>query len=167
MEKENVILFQKSYDGAPVYDSYNRFKIACTSFPMPKRTAKELDFNDWHDQDGEDGFTPDIIPIKSYDMEIGLSYKGELDVCYTNISTFLNYLDGIDGTKALLKIYSVFNGFGRQNVTYKDCSDFEFVKDNEGEHLQFKITLHVADPRTEIRPVYSTDGVTVSSLYKI
>lgn len=134
-----------------------------------KEQAKELDFNDWHDQDGEDGFTPDIIPNKSYDMEIGLSYKGELDVCYTNISTFLNYLDGIDGTKALLKIYSrVQRGFGRQNVTYKrTVLILNLSKDNEGKMPVKDNLFFMCDPRTEIRPVYSTDGVTVSSLSKI
>lgn len=147
---EYTLLMQKMKEGASVKDSLTDFDIVCTSVPFEGTEVKELPSNNWLDEDGDDTYIPDVLPISGYDMEIGMCYKGALSSCYTKMKAFRDYLTGKDGSGAAMKIYSQYTGIGRQNVYCTSISDPEFSKSNIDEVLEFSVTLHVTDPVTDV-----------------
>lgn len=148
---EYSMLMQKMKDGSAVKDSLTDFGIVCTDAPfMPFGEVKELASNDWPDEDGEDTYIPAQIPLASYDMEIGLAYKGGLGSCYTKIKAFRDYLTGRDNNGGAMKVYLPYPGIGRQNVYFKSMTDWEFDKSDVDEVLTATLTLRVTDPVTDV-----------------
>ena len=71
------ILFQKDSEGAKVKDLLTDWGMVCTDFPFDLYPeTKDLPKRDWADEDGEDTFIPDVLPLKAYDLEAGICYKG-------------------------------------------------------------------------------------------
>ena len=77
---------QKTTENAPVKDSLVHFGIVCTEFPFkPGGETKDLPKRDWSDEDGEDTYIPDKLPLKAYDLEAEMCYKGDLGTAYDKI----------------------------------------------------------------------------------
>ena len=104
---------------------------------------------------GEDTYIPDKLPLKAYDLEAEMCYKGDLGTAYDKIMAFQNYLTGENGDGATLKIYNSHTGIGRQGLYLLEVGDFEFNKSNMDEVLTFPVKFRVTDPRTQIIPSYS------------
>lgn len=148
---EYTLLFQKSKIDSSVKDSLVDFGMVCTDIPfMPYGETKELPKRDWADEDGEDTYIPDRIPLLAFDWEIGMGYKGDLSTAQGALKTFTDYLTGKDGSGAELKVYSQFTGIGRKGIYFKGISDFDFFKTNIDEVVTFKLKLRVTDPTTDV-----------------
>jgi hypothetical protein len=158
--KNSQLLMQKMVDGATVVNIYKQWNIVATEIPVPEIEAKDLPVHDFSGENGEDAYIPSYIPVKPYDIEIKFAYMGDLSQCYNNIyKGFLAYLQGTAPanedydsiTEGGFKIYDQHNLIGRQKVYLKKFNgEGELVQDNEGEHLQFKMTFRVCDPVTDI-----------------
>ena len=117
MNEPYSILMQKTTENAPVKDSLAHFGIVCTEFPFkPGGETKDLPKRDWPEEDGEDTYIPDKLPLKAYDLEAEMCYKGDLGTAYDKIMAFQNYLTGENGDGATLKIYNSHTGIGRQGL---------------------------------------------------
>ena len=148
---EYTLLFQKSKLDSPVKDSLTDFGMVCTDVPfIPFGEIKELPKRDWSDEDGEDTYIPDRIPLSAFDWEIGIGYKGDLATAQGALKRFTDYLTGKDGSGAELKVYSQFTGIGRQGVYFNGMSDFDFSKTNIDEVVTFKLKLRITDPSTDV-----------------
>ena len=156
MNEPYSILMQKTTENAPVKDSLVHFGIVCTEFPFkPGGETKDLPKRDWPEEDGEDTYIPDKLPLKAYDLEAEMCYKGDLGTAYDKIMAFQNYLTGENGDGATLKIYNSHTGIGRQGLYLLEVGDFEFNKSNMDEVLTFPVKFRVTDPRIQIIPSYS------------
>lgn len=159
------ILFQKDSEGAKVKDLLTDWGMVCTDFPFDLYPeTKDLPKRDWADEDGEDTFIPDVLPLKAYDLEAGICYKGEMKSAYDKISSFLNYLIGEDGNGATLKIHNIHTGIGRQRIYFIGASDYDFHSESGGDVVTFKVKFRVTDPKKNIIPSYSVDKNTILAL---
>lgn len=159
------ILFQKDVEGAKVKDLLTDWEMVCTGFPFDLYPeTKDLPKRDWADEDGEDTFIPDVLPLKAYDMEVGICYKGAMATAYDKITSFLNYLIGEDGSGATLKIYNPHTGIGRQRIYFLGASDYDFHSESSGDVVTFELKFRVTDPKKGIIPSYSVDKNTVLAL---
>lgn len=148
------ILFKKAKAGSVVKDLLSDFSMSCMDFAFPfSIEAKELASEDWIDEDGEDTFVPEILPIKAYDLEIKISYSGAKGTGKTKAMSLLNYLTGRDGTGSELSIYNPHISTGRQKVRFLSMTP-EFRSDNLEDNFDLTIKLRVADPLTEITLSY-------------
>lgn len=148
---EYSLLMQKMRSNSVVKDSFVDFGIVCTDVPfLPFGEAKELPTREWPDEDGEDTYIPDRIPIDAYDFEIEFCYKGNRSTAYGKIRSFFEYITGMDNNGSALKIYSPYTGIGRQNIHFKSISDFDFGKSNIDESVVFSVTFRVTDPVTDV-----------------
>ena len=164
MNEPYSILMQKTTENAPVKDSLVHFGIVCTEFPFKPggetkdvgcESIEEKSFTKDPDEDGEDTYIPDKLPLKAYDLEAEMCYKGDLGTAYDKIMAFQNYLTGENGDGATLKIYNLHTGIGRQGLYLLEVGDFEFNKSNMDEVLTFPVKFRVTDPRIQIIPSYS------------
>lgn len=142
---------QKMKSGEAVKDSFTAFGVVCTEVPIVVgEEAKELPTRDWPDEDGEDTYVPDELPLAAYDWEIGMCYKGAVGTVQAKMKAFRDYLTGRDGSGALMKVYSPWTKEGRQNVYFKELETDEFWRSNVDEGVTFTVTLRVTDPVTEV-----------------
>lgn len=158
-------MFQKTLNGTKVKDLFTDWKMVCTDFPFnlyPE--TKDLPKRDWADEDGEDTFIPEVLPVKAYDLEAGICYKGEMGTAYDKLSSFLSYLTGLDGNGATLKVYNPHTRIGRRDLYFLGAGGYEFHSTENGDVVTFKVKFRATDPRTEIVPLYGVDGTTVSGL---
>lgn len=147
------IYFQKEKEPLEnVKETMKDFGIICKEFPFKLYgDTKELYTTSWNDEDGDDEFVPDILPIKSYDIQVEFGYKGKIDTANEKIKTFLDYLTGKDGSGAKMKVYDSYTRIGRQHVRVKSISDDIFVRnESEGDVVTFKVTFKINDPLTDI-----------------
>ena len=159
------ILFQKTSDGAKVKDLLTEWKMVCTDFPFELYPGtKDLPKRDWADEDGEDTFIPDVLPLKAYDLEAGICYTGEMATAYDNVVSFLGYLIGEYGNGATLKVYNPHTNIGRQDLYFLGASDYDFHSTKDGDTVTFKVKFRVTDPKTEVVPSYSIDMTKVLEL---
>lgn len=151
MNMEYTLLLQKSKMDSPVKDSLTDFGMVCTDVPfMPCGETKDLPKRDWSDEDGEDTYIPDRIPLSAFDWGIGMGYKGGLATAQGALKKFTEYLTGKDGSGAELKVYSQFTGIGRQGIYFKGISDFDFFKTDIDEVVTFNVKFRVTDPSTNV-----------------
>lgn len=159
------ILFQKTVEGAKVKDLLTEWNMVCTDFPFELYPeTKDLPKRDWIDEDGEDTFIPDVLPLKAYDLEAGICYTGEIATAYNKIVSFLGYLIGEDGNGATLKVYNPYTNIGRQNLYFLGASDYDFHSTENGDVVTFNVKFRVSDPKTEIVPSYSFDKSKIIAL---
>lgn len=157
---------QKMSDDAPVKDSLEAFGMVCTSFPFKTDGGtKDLPTRDWNGEDGEDTYIPDVLPLKAYDLEAKMCYKGDIATAYDKLMLFREYLTGEDGNGATLKVYNSHTRIGRQRIYLLEIGDPEFNQSDIDEVLTFTLNFRVTDPRTSIIPSYDvTDPTKVVAL---
>ena len=92
-----TLLFQKSKTGSSVKDSLADFGMVCTDVPfMPCGETKELPKRDWIDEDGEDTYIPDSIPLSAFDWEIEMGFK---DLMQGTIEENTNIVEALIASK--------------------------------------------------------------------
>lgn len=158
------VYIQKLKDGSPMYETSAKWDIFCAEIPfMAYNESKELDSNDWHDEDGGDEYIPtDGLKMKPYDMTVKFCCKGDKYYANSVILPFQKYLTGRDGLGTEMMIYCDWTKIGRTNIRYiRTHDDAELVRDEDGDILVFKIDFRVNDPVTPVVPVL-TDGVITS-----
>lgn len=152
---EYTILMQKMKEGATVKDSLADFGVVCTEEPfIPFAEAKELASRDWSDEDGDDVYVPEQIPLAAYDIELEMCCKGNRGTVKGKMNSFRDYLTGRDGTGGEMKVYFGYSGTGRQHVYFKKLDPDVFSRSNLDESFTFTLTLRVADPVTEVTLTY-------------
>lgn len=150
-DMEYTLLLQKAKRNSPTLDSLEDFGMVCTDTPfMPYGETKKLPQRDWADEDGEDTYIPDNMPLSAFDWEIGMGYKGDLSSAQDALKKFTDYLTGKDENGSELKVYSQFTGIGRQGIYFKGMGGFDFSKTNTEEVVTFKLKLRVTDPVTDV-----------------
>lgn len=162
MNEPYSILFQKMKSNAPVKDFLVDFGMVCTDFPLSAPgEVKDLPKRDWADEDGEDTFIPDTLPLKAYDIKISVCYEGAKGTAMDKLEMLLEYLTGADNYGSRLKIYNAMTRTGRQDVYLTKISDTELWQGDNSEILEFNMELHVCDPKTRIIPIYNADDSTI------
>lgn len=156
MARPYAIYFKKMKDDALVVDTLDNWGIVCKDFPFKLYgEAKELPSHDWKDEDGDDEYIPDVLPIATYEMEVEFAYKGDMFTANSNIKGFLDYLTGREGDGAEFMCYDTFTRIGRQKMRFVSVSEDIFHRDqNNSEYgcdvIVFSVTFKVNDPVTEI-----------------
>ena len=152
MAKPYAIYFKKMKDDALVVDTLDRWGIVCKEFPFKLYgEAKELPSHDWKDEDGEDEYVPDVIPMAAYEMEVEFVYKGDKGTANAKVGGFLSYLTGHDGAGAEMMVYDTYTKIGRQRVRYVGVSEDIYWSETEGgDVFVFAVTFKVNDPVTDI-----------------
>lgn len=151
MSKLYSLLMQKETPNAEVKDLLYDFGMVCTDVPyIMIPSIKELPYNDWADEHGDDVYIPDSLKIKSYDWEIGICYKGDMNTANTALELLLNYLTGLDGSGVKIKIYNPHIAIGRQGCYFTGTSNYSLSRTRYGDIAEFKIRFKVTDPVTKI-----------------
>ena len=162
MNEPYSILFQKMKSGAPVKDFLDNFGMVCTDFPLPSQgDVKDLPKRDWADEDGEDTYIPDTLPLKAYDIKISVCYNGTKGTAMDKLEALIDYLTGADNYGSRLKIYNAHTRTGRQDVYLSKISNTELWQGEDEEILEFDMELHVCDPKTRIVPSFRSGSTTV------
>lgn len=151
MSEQHTILFKKEKDGSTVKDSVRDWRIAATDIPFsPMEDIQDLPEREWAGEDGADSYVPDKLPLKAFDMEIELCYKGDMDTAYSNIKSFMDYLTGADGSGSLVSVYSSHTGVGKSGCRLKSFAPDDFWNDPGGSGLVFSVTFRVLRPESSI-----------------
>lgn len=163
MNEPYSILFQKSANTS-VVDSADKWGIVCTSIPFVlDGGVKDLASRDWPGESGDDVFIPKTLPLKPYDFEVEMAYKGAVGTAFGKISDFRNYLSGRDGNGAELKIYNSRTKIGRKDCYWVSMSGFQHIVCGVEEVVTFKTKFRVNDPVTALAPTILTIGEKTST----
>ncbi len=137
-----------------VKDSVRDFGMYCKDVPFTMYgEAKDLQSDDYKDEDGEDEYVPKQLPMKSYSMEVTFAFKGDRDSANKSLRAFVAYLTGRDeeGEGAEFDMYSTYTEIGRQRCRFQSLSnDAELVRKDGYDILFPKITFKVNDPMTDV-----------------
>lgn len=157
MKEYKALLIQKDVDKAmdiPVYDTQQRWGIVCKKFPFViSGEAKDIKSRSWPDEDGDDEFIPDTIPMKAYEVDVEFVCVCKHGEAQVNISSFVDYLTGRDSgyPGAKLKIYDTNTKIGRKNVRFSKYKDDAFSMSTDSEDVVvFSMTFKINDPTTQI-----------------
>lgn len=144
------LLMQKSKSGSEVKDLLKDFGMVCTDVPfLMCPEIKDLPSNNWSDEHGEDVYIPEVLMVEAYDWEIGVCYKGDKGMAESSVRKLLEYLTGLDGSGAEMKLYNSHVGIGRKGY-FKGSSGYSLSRSAGGDIAEFKIKFRVTDPITEI-----------------
>lgn len=102
---------------------------------------KDYVTHDWPEINGVEIYIPPIPKYKSYDIVWNFSYIGDRGTSNSNITCFLDYLQGHE-----LSIFSCYiqNGY---RVVYKKCDPKSF-KRREEDIVDFDVTFMVTKPKS-------------------
>lgn len=142
---KDTLIFQR--EGTTIRkDLYSDFGIKTTSAPLfvPGDT-KELPSRDWPEEDGVDVYVPNIIPLKSYIVDISVVYNGGQGTFQSKLDSLASYL--LTGGSEL-NIYSPYSATSCKGAHFVGFSDFSFTSDSAtGDIAEFKIKFKVAKPK--------------------
>ncbi len=143
---------QKTTHGSTVKSSLSDFSFAVQDIPWPDEEVQEVATRTWPGQHGEDAYIPPGgLKLQAYDMEVQFCYKGAVGTAYTKYKTLRDWLTGIDGSGAELRVYDPYWRKGRTGVYVKKFPGFDPHRSNIDEVLTMKVTFRVTDPITEIK----------------
>ena len=121
--------------------------------------AKDLYKNTWYDEDGDDEYVPDELPVGSYDLELTIGAKSGAD----KIRDFIDYLR-LGGS---FNVYFSDSDDYCAGVRYEsvETTAFKFRqsvringKDTTEDLLVFKVKLKVNEPTTKVSITYQHNG---------
>ena len=154
MKNYKELLMKKYTTGASVIDSQTQWGIVCKKFPFePISEAKDLPSKSWHDEDGDDEFIPNVIPMKAYEVDVEFICVAPNGQAGVKIQSFLNYLTGRDtpSTGSKLQIYDTHTKIGRGDIRFVGYKNDAFMLPSSGEDVVvFTITFKINDPVTQI-----------------
>lgn len=142
-------LIQKLTENAPILSSkewgvwvkHIPFKV----FP----DLKEIPSRPYPDEHGDYEFVPSKPFYKSYEIDCKFVFIGNSGTANEQIKSFLKYL----AEGGMFKFYDTYSKIGRTNVRYvktDDDPEILFRREGEKDIVQFKVTLKINDPITEI-----------------
>lgn len=140
-------LIQKLTDNAPVRDS-KEWNIWIKSVPFKVfPDMKDIPSRDWVDESGIDEFLPNTPFYKAYEIDCQFVYIGAYESANTQIKSFLKYL----AEGGFFKFYDTYTKIGRTNIRYvSNDEDIFYRREGNDDIVQFKVTLKVNDPITDI-----------------
>lgn len=142
-------LIQKLTDNAPVLDS-QEWGIWVKSIPFKLfPDIKEIPSKNYYDEHGDSEFVPIKPYYKAYEIECKFIFIGKTGTANNQIKSFLRYL----AEGGMFRFYDEYTKIGRTNVRYvkvDDDPDVFFRREGENDIVQFKVTLKVNDPITDI-----------------
>ena len=162
------VYIQKMKEGAAVKETVADFDIYCAEIPFRLFVeAKDPSKRDWMDEHGDDEYIPDGgLKLKAYTMDVKFCCKGDKFSSNAKIQKFVEYLTGMDGSGAVMKMYCTWTKIGRREIRFDKLNDkAELVRDGDVDTLVFTITFKVNDPVSNITPI-SASGV-VTELRKV
>lgn len=138
---------QKLTDNAPVRDS-KEWNIWIKSVPFKVfPDMKDIPSRDWVDESGIDEFLPNTPFYKAYEIDCQFVYIGAYESANTQIKSFLKYL----AEGGFFKFYDTYTKIGRTNIRYvSNDEDIFYRREGNDDIVQFKVTLKVNDPITDI-----------------
>lgn len=147
MASYKPFLIQKLTDNAPVRDS-KEWNIWIKSVPFKVfPDMKDIPSRDWYDEHGTDEFLPTTPFYKAYETECQFVYIGVYESANTQIKSFLKYL----AEGGFFKFYDTYTKIGRTNIRYvSNDEDVFYRREGNDDIVQFKVTLKVNDPITDI-----------------
>lgn len=158
MAVEYTLLMQKTKDGSAVKSSLDDFGFAVCDIPWPDEEVQEVAARKWPGEHGEDAYIPPGgLKLQAYDLEVQFCYKGDVDTAYAGYKALRDWLTGIDGSGAELRVYDPYWRKGRTGVYVKKFSNFDPHRSNIDEALGVKVVFRVTDPITEMRLIYVGD----------
>lgn len=158
MAVEYILLMQKTKDGSVIKSSLADFGFAVCDIPWPDEEVHEVAVREWPGQHGEDAYIPPVgLKLQAYNVEVQFCYKGDVDTAYAGYKALRDWLTGIDGSGAELRVYDPYWRKGRTGVYVKKFSGFDPHRSNIDEVLTIKVTFRVTDPITEIRLTHVGD----------
>ena len=93
-------------------------------------------------------------------MDVRFCCKGDKYSSNEKIKKFINYLTGLDGSGAEMKMYCTWTKIGRKGIRFDKLNDkAELLRDEDGDTLVFTITFKVNDPITDITPIIDTHNI--------
>ncbi len=139
---------------------FNEWGLRVEELPLIIRSdAKELYKNTWYDEDGDEEYVPDELPLGSYDLELTLgTYKG-IDA----VVDFIDYLR-LGGE---FMMYFPDRESGIRDARYKSTSTdaFRFKHkarvngaDTEQTLIIFKVSVVVNAPTSKVTLCYTYQG---------
>lgn len=138
--------------------SLDDFGFAVCDIPWPDEEVHEVAVREWPGEHGEDAYIPPVgLKLQAYDVEVQFCYKGDVDTAYAKYKALRDWLTGIDGSGAELRVYDPYWRKGRTGVYVKKFSGFDPHRSNIDEVLSINATFRVTDPITEIRLTYVGD----------
>ena len=140
-------LIQKLTDNAPVRDS-KEWNIWIKSVPFKVfPDMKDIPSRDWVDESGIDEFLLNTPFYKAYEIDCQFVYIGAYESANTQIKSFLKYL----AEGGFFKFYDTYTKIGRTNIRYvSNDEDIFYRREGNDDIVQFKVTLKVNDPITDI-----------------
>lgn len=171
MAKYKTYIQQLHFDGrnytkGSVVDILDTFKIVAMEFPFKKNPKpKDLPTRDWAGEDGLDVYTPDVLPMKSYDIDVTFLYVGTEENIRTDISDFIDFIYGRSKGSAgdsvqncRLAIYNDYVGMGRKDVVVSSVDNELFdASDLDPDAVaKFNVKFTVYDPTTEVTATRGT-----------
>lgn len=160
--KYEKVYIQKIGAGSPVKETIADFDIYCADMPFKLFVeAKAPSKRDWFDEHGDDEYIPNGgLKLKAYTMDVRFCCKGDKYSSNEKIKKFINYLTGLDGSGAEMKIYCTWTKIGRKGIRFDKLNDkAELLRDEDGDTLVFTITFKVNDPITDIIPIIDTHNI--------
>lgn len=158
MAVEYTLLMQKTKAGSNVKSSLTDFGFAVRDIPWPDEEVQEVATRMWPGEHGEDAYIPPGgLKLQTYEVEIEFCYKGAVDTANTKYNALRDYLMGISGDGAELRIYDPYWRRGRTKVYLKKISDRDPHRSDADDVLTLKATFRVTDPKNEITLNYVGD----------
>lgn len=160
--KYEKVYIQKIGTGSPVKETIADFDIYCADMPFKLFVeAKAPSKRDWYDEHGDDEYIPNGgLKLKAYTMDVRFCCKGDKYSSNEKIKKFINYLTGLDGSGAEMKMYCTWTKIGRKGIRFDKLNDkAELLRDEDGDTLVFTITFKVNDPITDITPIIDTYNI--------
>ncbi len=160
--KYEKVYIQKIGTGSPVKETIADFDIYCADMPFKLFVeAKAPSKRDWYDEHGDDEYIPNGgLKLKAYTMDVRFCCKGDKYSSNEKIKKFINYLSGLDGSGAEMKMYCTWTKIGRKGIRFDKLNDkAELLRDEDGDTLVFTITFKVNDPITDITPIIDTHNI--------
>ena len=160
--KYETVYIQKIGTGSPVKETIADFDIYCADMPFKLFVeAKAPSKRDWFDEHGDDEYIPNGgLKLKAYTIDVRFCCKGDKYSSNEKIKKFINYLTGLDGSGAEMKMYCTWTKIGRKGIRFDKLNDkAELLRDEDGDTLVFTITFKVNDPITDITPIIDTHNI--------
>jgi len=160
--KYEKVYIQKIGTGSPVKETIADFDIYCADMPFKLFVeAKAPSKRDWFDEHGDDEYIPNGgLKLKAYTMDVRFCCKGDKYSSNGKIKKLINYLTGLDGSGAEMKMYCTWTKIGRKGIRFDKLNDkAELLRDEDGDTLVFTITFKVNDPITDITPIIDTHNI--------
>lgn len=118
---------------------------------------KDVESNDWKDQDGSEDYLPDAgtRKLKAVIMSFPLVYKGAYGTAMAAWRKLMNYLTGgtDDGTGCWLYMYVPYMGLGVQGCYFTGAEKMQLHSEIGGDVLTANVKIKICYPRKRVSKI--------------